>query len=92
MTAVKNPRSSGDGSSRQDVSEPPQAVADKEKRHMPTMGQTGEHAGETAGLDAKLQTVIGHKLKAMFDGVANAPIPEKFLELLSKLDSQEKSK
>jgi hypothetical protein len=93
MTAVKNPRSSADKSSRHDVSEPQEAVADKEKRQMPTaISQRGPQAGENASLDANLQTVIGHKLKAMFDEVATAPIPDKFLDLLSKLDSREKSK
>jgi Anti-sigma factor NepR len=31
-------------------------------------------------------------LKAMFDEVANAPVPDKFLDLLRKLDGQEAGK
>ena len=45
-----------------------------------------------AGLDAALQSQIGHKLKMMFDQVANAPVPDKILELLEKLNSGEKRK
>ena len=52
-------------------------------------GQSGSDAGECEGLDARLQAQIGQKLKAMFDEVANAPIPGKFLDLLTKLDGQE---
>jgi Anti-sigma factor NepR len=93
MTAVKNPRALGDEKTSQDVNAPLEAVADKEQRHMPTaMDQHLSESSGTAGLDAKLQTVIGTKLKAMFDEVANAPIPDKFIELLSKLDGQEKRK
>lgn len=43
----------------------------------------------TAGMDGKLQAQLGQTLKAMFDQVAQAPMPEKFLELLNKLDVKE---
>ena len=54
------------------------------------METTSEKSGE--GLDTKLQAQIGQKLKSMYDEVANAPIPDKFLELLSKLDGRESDK
>ena len=54
--------------------------------------QPGPESIDNDGLDARLQAQIGQKLKAMFDEVAKAPIPDKFLELLSKLDGLEKSK
>lgn len=44
------------------------------------------------GLDAGLQSQIGHKLKAMYDEVAQAPIPDKFLALLQKLDGKDEVK
>ena len=43
----------------------------------------------TAGMDSKLQAQLGQTLKAMFDQVAQAPMPDKFLELLNKLDDEE---
>ena len=64
-----------------------EGAANKEKRQMET---TSEKSGE--GLDTKLQAQIGQKLKSMYDEVANAPIPDKFLELLSKLDGRESDK
>ncbi|MEQ1577969.1 MAG: NepR family anti-sigma factor [Hyphomicrobium sp.] len=54
-----------------------------------TTGQMGTEPGEREGLDARLQAQIGQKLKAMFDQVANEPIPDKFIDLLNKLDGQE---
>ena len=67
-----------------------EGAADKGRQKMQTA--TTEFAtgsGDGEGLDARLQAQLGHKLKAMFDEVANAPIPDKFLDLLRKLDGQE---
>ncbi len=70
-----------------------EGVAYKEQQHMQAMTlQGGSNSGDGEGLDARLQAQIGHKLKAMFDEVANAPVPDKFLELLSKLDGRESGK
>ncbi len=52
----------------------------------------GPDSANGEGLDARLQAQIGHKLKLMFDEFANAPVPDKFLELLRKLDRQEGEK
>ncbi len=46
-------------------------------------------SSSTPGMDGKLQAQLGQTLKAMFDQVAQAPMPEKFLELLNKLDVEE---
>jgi hypothetical protein len=35
------------------------------------------------------QRVIGRELRRMFDGVAQEPVPEDFMDLLRKMDSQE---
>jgi Anti-sigma factor NepR len=70
---------------------PREGGADMERREM-MIRQTGSGPGEGEGLDARLQAQIGQKLKAMFDEVANAPIPDKFLSLLNQLDGLEKSK
>ncbi len=72
------------------VSETPGVgIVDQEQRgNMQNQVESGPSEGE--GLDARLQAQIGQKLKLMFDEVANAPVPDKFLNLLSKLDGQEK--
>jgi Anti-sigma factor NepR len=41
------------------------------------------------GFDSRQQAQLGQKLKAMFDAVANAPVPDKFLDLLSQLERRE---
>jgi hypothetical protein len=64
-----------------------EGAADKEMRDMQTLGYTGQ--AEVEGLDARLQAQIGLKLKAMYDELANEPIPDKFMDLLRKLDGQE---
>lgn len=35
------------------------------------------------------QRVIGRELRRMYDGVAQEPVPEDFMELLRKMDSQD---
>ncbi len=74
-----------------DEVEPREAKAVEEKREM-MLRRPESAVGEGEGLDPRLQAQIGQKLKAMFDEVAKAPIPDKFLELLDKLDSREKLK
>lgn len=87
----KQPHSPRQLPSKDDDNSPHEGEADMERREtMPQRNAT--EAAEGAGLDAKLQAKIGQTLKAMFDEVANAPVPDKFLDLLNKLDVQEKSK
>ena len=74
-----------------DEIEPRVGKAVKERREM-MLRQPESAVGEVEGLDPRLQAQIGQKLKAMFDEVAKAPIPDKFLDLLDKLESQEKRK
>ncbi|MGN6548447.1 MAG: NepR family anti-sigma factor [Pararhizobium sp.] len=45
--------------------------------------------GRGDGLDANSE--IGSKLKAFYSSVQDEPIPDKFLELLEKLDALERS-
>jgi len=35
------------------------------------------------------QRVIGRELRRMYDGVAQEPVPEEFMDLLKKMDSQD---
>lgn len=45
-----------------------------------------EHNGE---LDAKLQGALGRALKAHYDDIISAPIPDRFLVLLAELEAKE---
>ncbi|MEI9996448.1 MAG: NepR family anti-sigma factor [Rhizomicrobium sp.] len=38
------------------------------------------------------QRVIGRELRRIYDGVAQEPVPDDFLELLRKMDSNEEGK
>ena len=47
--------------------------------------------GATAGklhtpIDPRVQNEIGKHLRAVYDDVINEPVPEKFMELLEKLE------
>lgn len=48
-----------------------------------------EPEGE-ARLDPKVQESIGRSLKAHYDDLINAPIPDKFLVLLAQLEATER--
>jgi len=45
-----------------------------------------ESDGAATGLDERLQAHIGGQLKSMYDSYLNAPIPDRLVELLEKLD------
>src|SRR5262245_38070409 len=47
---------------------------------------------EAEGLDQNVQLELGRQLKAMFDEVATAPIPENLLELLAALEQEEQQR
>jgi hypothetical protein len=91
MTSGKPPVLPRQLTPERDEIEQREGGADKENYEMMPR-QSGSVVGESEGLDARLQAQIGQKLKAMFDEVAKAPIPDKFLALLDKLDGQEKRK
>jgi hypothetical protein len=41
------------------------------------------------GLNAEIQSRIGHQLRAMYDDVVRQGVPERFAELIRKLDARE---
>jgi hypothetical protein len=41
-------------------------------------------------LDQRIQDMIGRSLKAHYDDLINAPIPDKFLVLLAQLEAKER--
>ena len=42
--------------------------------------------GKQGGLNAEIQARIGHQLRAMYDDVVRQGVPERFSELIRKLD------
>lgn len=49
--------------------------------------QAKPHEG-TPGIDAEVQAHIGRQLRAVYDAVANEPVPDRFLRLLRELDKK----
>lgn len=50
--------------------------------------QNGAH--DDAALDTKALDAIGQALKAHYDDLVYAPLPDKFTELLERLEAEEK--
>ena len=42
--------------------------------------------GKHGGLSAEIQSRIGHQLRAMYDDVVRQGVPDRFVELVRKLD------
>jgi hypothetical protein len=55
--------------------------AKMQKGECSSVGKTGKR-----GLSPSLQGHIGRQLRAMFDGVAHEPVPDRFLQLLKDLE------
>jgi Anti-sigma factor NepR len=45
--------------------------------------------GKPGGLNAEIQSRIGHQLRAMYDDVVRQGVPDRFAELIRKLDVPE---
>ena len=45
--------------------------------------------GTKGGLNAEIQSRIGHQLRAMYDDVVRQGVPDRFAELIRKLDGAE---
>ncbi len=44
---------------------------------------------KAGGLNAEIQSRIGHQLRAMYDDVVRQGVPDRFAELIRKLDTEE---
>lgn len=45
-----------------------------------------EITGKVSGLSTEIQLRIGHQLRAMYDDVVGQGVPDRFVELIRKLD------
>ena len=43
--------------------------------------------GKQGGLNAEIQSRIGHQLRAMYDDVVRQGVPDRFAELIKRLDA-----
>jgi Anti-sigma factor NepR len=50
------------------------------------VGQDMKEPKKQGGLNAEIQARIGHQLRAMYDDVVRQGVPERFVELIRKLD------
>ena len=48
-----------------------------------------EVKSKQGGLNAEIQSRIGHQLRAMYDDVVRQGVPDRFAELIRKLDTPE---
>lgn len=46
-------------------------------------------SGKQGGLNTEIQSRIGHQLRAMYDDVVRQGVPDRFAELIRKLDAPE---
>ena len=51
----------------------------------------GHNGDAEAGLDPNIQDAIGRSLKAHYDAIVNAPVPDRFMALLAELEAKEQS-
>jgi hypothetical protein len=50
-----------------------------------------KEAKKQGGLNAEIQSRIGHQLRAMYDDVVRQGVPDRFADLIRKLDVPETS-
>jgi hypothetical protein len=63
-----------------------------DKEVLPKSVSDGDDAALPPKLDRQVQARIGEQLRSMYDDLLRQPVPDRFSELLSKLDSTERPK
>ena len=56
-----------------------------------SVGQDMKEAKKQGGLNAEIQSRIGQQLRAMYDDVDRHEVPDRFVELIRRLDVPESS-
>ena len=54
-----------------------------------SVGQDMKEVKKQGGLNAEIQSRIGHQLRAMYDDVVRQGVPDRFADLIRKLDVPE---
>ena len=64
-----------------------------EMENRPDMQRAQSHDTQAAGLiDRSLQAQLGRQLRAIFEGIEEEPVPERFVRLLEALEAREKQR
>jgi len=58
----------------------------------PRPTKTAQRRAPPNPIDDPVQRAIGEQLKAVFEAVADQPVPNRFTELLRRLEEQERQK
>jgi hypothetical protein len=65
---------------------------DQKSERRSSMEATAEPTKNPARLGRDIQSKIGQQLRAMYDDVLNQGVPDRFSDLLSRLDKRDESK
>jgi len=69
------------------------ADAEMEMENSPDMQRAPGHDSQATGMiDRSLQAQLGRQLRAIFEGVEEEPVPERFVRLLEALEAREKQR
>jgi len=69
------------------------AEADVEMETRPDMQRAPRHDSQATGMiDRSLQAQLGRQLRAIFEGIEEEPVPERFVKLLEALEAREKQR
>lgn len=62
------------------------------KKRKPQAGQAAKtvKTSEKTELDARLEAMIGAKLRRYYDDLLSEPVPDRFMDLLLQLDAKER--
>jgi Anti-sigma factor NepR len=64
-----------------------------EMENRPDMQRAPGHGSQAAGMiDRSLQAQLGRQLRAIFEGIEEEPVPERFVRLLEALEAREKQR
>jgi len=66
---------------------------DAQMENRPDMQRPSGHDSQAAGMiDRSLQAQLGRQLRAIFEGIEEEPVPERFVRLLEALEAREKQR
>jgi Anti-sigma factor NepR len=72
---------------------PAGAEADAGMENSPDMQRVPRHDSQATGMiDRSLQAQLGRQLRAIFEGIEEEPVPERFVKLLEALEAREKQR
>ena len=92
---MKGESGGGGRRARQPVGKRPAGCAETglEMENRPDMQRAPRHDSQATGMiDRSLQAQLGRQLRAIFEGIEEEPVPERFVKLLEALEAREKQR